>query len=308
MMMKYSYLSDYPTVFLKMTGLMISEFDGLLSDVMPIYEQGEIARLEQGRPQRQRAIGGGQSPELEGRAQILLRVIWLRQYPTQDVLGYFFGVSQPTVSRYIERVLPVLEQAGQDGMRLPDPGRKRRRHLDALLRDTPGLIVVVDSFEQKVQRPKDATTRDEYYSGKKKTHTLKSQVVVDEDTGEIVEVAESVVGPQADLKLLQQSGLLARLPDGVGAGGDLAYVGIAKLHPLGVSPRRKPRGKPRPAEDAAYNTAFSRRRIVVEHSIGRLRRYQSLTQPDRNHRQHHTARVRAVAGLANRQIRHRLIA
>jgi hypothetical protein len=308
MMMKYAYLRDYPAVFLKMTGLTMSEFEGLLRDVMPMYEQMDMSRLEQGRPQRQRAIGGGQSPELDGRDQILLTVIWLRQYPTQDVLGYFFGVSQPTVSRYIERVLPVLEQAGRDGMRMPDPGRKRRRHLDALLKDTPELIVVVDSFEQKIQRPKDATTRDAYYSGKKKTHTLKSQVAVDEDTGEIVEVAESVAGPQADLKLLEQSGLLARLPDGIGAGGDLAYVGLVKLHPLGISPRRKPRGKPRPPQDVAYNTAFSRRRIVVEHSIGRLRRYQSLTQPDRNHRQHHTARVTAVAGLANRQIRHRLIA
>jgi hypothetical protein len=83
-------------------------------------------------------------------------------------------------------------------------------------------------------------------------------------------------------------------------------MGIDQLHPegLGAAPRRKPRGKPRPAEDVAYNTAFSRRRIVVEHSIGRVRRFQCLSRADRNHRRGHTARVCAVAGLVNRRRAH----
>ena len=112
-------------------------------------------------------------------------------------------------------------------------------------------------------------------------------------------------GKTADITLLKGSGLLARLPAGVGALGDLAYVGIAEAHPagLGAAPRRKPRGKPRPEADIAYNRAFARRRVVVEHTIGRLRRYAALTQPDRHHRRGHTARVRAAAGLVNRQLR-----
>jgi len=60
-------------------------------------------------------------------------------------------------------------------MRMPDPGRKHRRHLDVLLADLPELAVVMDSFEQKVQRLKDAAERDAWYSGKKKTHTIKYQ-------------------------------------------------------------------------------------------------------------------------------------
>ena len=86
---------------------------------------------------------------------MLLTLIWLRQYPTQDVLGYFFGLHQSNVSRMIERVLPVLEQAGRDTMRMPDPGRKRRKSLDSLLADTPELAVVIDSFEQRGQRSTD---------------------------------------------------------------------------------------------------------------------------------------------------------
>jgi len=306
MIMRYIHLKQHPNVLLKMTGLRINEFDTLVDDLLPQWADAEYERLN--RADRQREIGGGRNSKLDGRDQLLLTVVWLRVYPTHEVLGYLFGVSDSTVSRIIKRVLPVLEQAGRDGMRMPDPGRKRRRSLDQLLHDTPDLAVVIDSFEQKVQRPKDPDERDEFYSGKKKTHTLKNQVAVDEETGAVVDVSESVPGPTADINLLEQSRLMERLPEGVGGIGDLAYVGIDKLHPqgLGASPRRKPRGQPRPPDDVAYNTAFSRRRIIVENTIGRLRRYQSLTQTDRQHRQNHSARVSAVAGLVNRQLAHRM--
>jgi hypothetical protein len=76
--------------------LHLNEFDDLVSDVRPWHHEAEIARLS--RPDRQRAIGGGDHPDLAVRDQILLTVIWLRLYPTQDVLGYFFGISQTTVS------------------------------------------------------------------------------------------------------------------------------------------------------------------------------------------------------------------
>lgn len=304
-MMKYLYLSGYPNIFLRMTGLRMEEFDRLVEDVRPLFMAAEAERLS--RPDRQRNLGGGVQAALAVGDQVLLSVISLRQYPTQDVLGYFFGLSQASVSRILERVLPLLEADGRDRMRLPDPGRKRRRHLDELLKDLPELMVVIDSFEQKVQRPKDVDERDAWYSGKKKTHTIKRQTAVDEDTGEIVDVPDSVPGPQPDIKLLEQSGLLGKLPDGVGGMGDCGYQGIDKLHPRAYRPRKKPRGKDRPPEDVAYNTAFSRRRIIVENTNARLRRYQRLTQTDRNHRQNHTQRVRAVAGLVNPQITSRLL-
>lgn len=302
--MRYEQLTKHPNVFLSATGLRVDEFDQLIKEVQARYVQAEHERLS--RPDRQRAIGGGQSAALAVRDQILMGVVWLRLYPTNEVLGYLFGVSDSTVSRYIQRVVKVLEAAGQDRMRMPDPGRKRRRTLDDLLKDTPELVVVIDSFEQKVQRPAQAAARHALYSGKKKAHTLKSQVSVDEQTGKLVDVSDSQPGPMADVKLVEQSGVLQRLPPGVGAIGDCGYQGIHDLPPLAYSPHKKPRGTARPPEDVAYNTAFSRRRIIVENSIGRMRRYQAISQTDRHHRHLHAARVRAVAGLANRQIANRL--
>lgn len=305
MQLTYAHLTRYPKVLKSMTGLTRPEFDQLLEDILPQYAAAEERRLT--RPDRKRAMGAGDTFDLAVTEQLLAAVIWLRVYPVQSVLGFLFGVSGTTVGRLLGRWLPVLAQTGRDTMRLPDPGRKRRKSLDQLLADTPGLAVIVDTFEQRVQRPPKREAADGYYSGKKRQHTLKSQVAVDEETGQIVDVAASVPGPSADMTVLKESGLLARLPPGVGALGDLAYVGLHKIATagLGAAPRRKPRGQPRPPADVLYNQAFARRRVQVEHTIGRLRRYQALSQMDRQHRLHHTARVIAIAGLVNRQLRTR---
>lgn len=304
-------LREVPAVFRAMTGLQIEEFDTLAQDLVPAITTVAATEPDRRRGrQRRRAAGGGHPFALTFRGQLLLTVVWLRVYPTSPVLGFLFGISHPTVLRTIARVLPLLEQAGRDTMRLPghgERGRRSRRTLNDLLVAIPDLTVVVDTFEQRVQRPRDQEEADRYYSGKKKQHTLKTQIAIDGDTGKVVDVPDSVCGPTNDLALLRASGLLGRLGPAVGALGDLAYVGMAPLHPagLGFTPRRKPREQPRPPEDIVYNAAFAAERITVEHTIGRLRRYQSLTQLDRHHRQAHSARVRAVAGLVNRQLDHR---
>lgn len=322
MIARYHNLQRYPSVFRSLTGLRIGEFDQLVKDIVPLYAQAEQIRhvLTREGHSRQRAVGAGPHFFLSIRDHLLLAVVWLRMYPTNEVLGFLFGVSDSTVSRLVSRVVPLLAKVGKDQMRMPDPGRKHRRTLDDLLKEIPELGVVIDTFEQPVQRPKPKSREeaDKWYSGKKKRHTVKSQLGVDRNSGEIVDVGESVPGPTNDLSLLKQTKLLDRLPEGVSGEGDLAYVGIATLHPqkLGFTPRRKPRGadkhrprgqdKERPPEDIAYNTAFAKSRIVVEHTILRMRRYQALWQTDRHHRKGHTERVAAVAGLVNRQIRHRL--
>jgi hypothetical protein len=300
--LRYPRLARHPDVFRAMTGLTVADFDALARDAVPALAAADRARLS--RPGRRRAVGAGHPTALAPRDQVLLTVVWLRRYPTDVVLGYLYGVDEATVRRTRRRVLPVLEALGKATMRLPDPGRYKRPRLDALLADTPALAVLVDTFEQPVQRPKDRAEADAHYSGKKRRHTLKSQVAVEERDGRVVDVAESARGPTHDLALLKGSGLLARLPPGVGALGDLGYVGIAAAHPagLGATPRRKPRGRERPPEDAAYNRAFARRRVRVEHAIRRLRVYESLTAPDRHRRRGHTARVAAVAGLVNRRL------
>ncbi|QDU23783.1 transposase family protein [Urbifossiella limnaea] len=109
--------------------------------------------------------------------RILSTVVRLRVYPTYAVIGYLFGVSESAARQLAGWSIPVLAAAGKDTMRMPDPGRHHRRDLPAVPRHTPGLAVLVDTFEQPTHRPRRRQRAD--YSGKKKRHTLKAQVEVD---------------------------------------------------------------------------------------------------------------------------------
>src|SRR6476660_4653611 len=135
MILRYAHLSRHPEVFHAMTGLTVAALDELVADLLPACVTAKQQRLT--RPNRRRAIGGGRHDHLCWTKQILLTVIWLRTYPTKEVLAYLSGVSDSTISRVLARMVPLREAAGKDTMRMPDPGRKRRRQLDDLLHDTP---------------------------------------------------------------------------------------------------------------------------------------------------------------------------
>src|SRR4051812_46031396 len=151
-MMQLARLRGFPGVFRAMTGLTPAALDALVADLTPAYADAEFARLDH--PDRERAVGAGHPFELDVPDRLLLAVVWLRVYPTYAVLGYFFGLSETAARRLVEQVLPVLERAGRATMRMPTPARTRGRSLPNILRETPDLAVVIDSFEQPVQRPK----------------------------------------------------------------------------------------------------------------------------------------------------------
>ena len=305
-MFEYEKLRACPGAFRGLTGMSATEFEALLADFLPAQQRlrRSSAVNGEGRPRR-RAPGGGAKPKLDDRHRLLLALVWLRVYPTYELLGFFFGLHKRNAQLHARAVLAVLDTLPDFPFDRPGPDRRALSTVEEVMAAFPSVRLVIDAKEQRVNRPGAShDAQKPYYSGKKKAHTLKSQVGVDEQTGRVVDVSDTVPGPWADIKLLKKSRLLTRLPEGVGGIGDLAYVGIADLHPegLGAAPRKKPRGKDRPPEDARYNRAFSRCRIVVEHAIGRLRRFRSVSRVNRHRRKGHAARVRAVAGLVNRML------
>src|SRR3954470_8888973 len=121
MILRREHLGRHPSVFRAMTGLSVEAFDRLLPGWLDAFTAARRRRLD--RPGRRRAFGGGDAFDLGVTDQFLLTVVWLRHYPTQECLGYLFGVSDSTALRAVRRCLPALEAQGRDTMRLPDPGK-----------------------------------------------------------------------------------------------------------------------------------------------------------------------------------------
>jgi hypothetical protein len=139
MILRREQLGKHPSVFRSMTGLTVYAFDRLLPELLAAFSADRRRRLD--RPGRRRALGGGDDFDLAVADQFLLTVVWLRHYPTQECLGYLFGVSGSTALRAVRRCLPVLEQFGKDSRRLLDPGKGHRRDLPALLKKTPNVAI-----------------------------------------------------------------------------------------------------------------------------------------------------------------------
>lgn len=108
----------------------------------------------------------------------------------------------------------------------------------------------------------------------------------------ILAVSKSHYGSRHDKKLYDKVRVLS--PPGTTRVGDTAYIGTAVK-----TPHKKPKGNKLTDEQKQYNKALSSRRVVVEHAIGRMKRYQILAQRFRNPRKSHTLILKNIAGLAN---------
>jgi hypothetical protein len=300
-------LTRYPDAFRSLTGMTPAEFDHLLNAFRAALDrrQRDSRTTRCGQP-RQRAAGAGHPHRHDDRHRLLLALVWLRVYPTYELLGFFFGLHQRNAQRNVRAVVAVLGTIDDFPFDRPGRDRKRLGSLTAVMAAFPAVRVIIDSKEQRVNRPRGYDAQKPYYSGKKKAHPVKTQVVVD-PCGRIEAVSASVPGgANHDLPLLCGSGVLEQLADGAAAMRDKGYVGVKNYYPNTpvVIPFTASRGHPLTAEQEAFNREVARCRIVVEHTMAQLNRFTVLRQVFRaQQRGRHGLVVRVVAKLVNRRLR-----
>jgi len=95
-----------PTLFFRLAGIKVGEFDDLVEKFHPLWLSSEHDRLA--RHDRQRDIGGGMKYRLEFAEQLLLCLMYYRTYSTQVFIGLVFRVSAPTVSRRVNAMTLLM--------------------------------------------------------------------------------------------------------------------------------------------------------------------------------------------------------
>jgi hypothetical protein len=293
-----------PAVFPSLFGVTADEFEALFADYEAARDRLHAASrtTRRGTP-RVRKPGGGDTPKLDDRTQLLLALFWLRVYPTYEVLGFFFGLHKTNARLTARAVLAVLRTLDEFPFDDPAPATRTRGGTPAaVMAAFPDVRLVIDGEEQRTERPTGYSQQKPYYSGKRKAHTLESQVGV-APGGRIESVSESFPGSVHDLTVLRSTRLVDRLPVGAGAMLDKGYVGIGRDHPDRplVVPAKAARGRPLTDDQRAGNRVIASHRIVVEHVMAQLNRFEVLTQTYRHARPEHGQVVRAVAVLVNRR-------
>lgn len=87
----------------------------------------------------------GRPPKLSRADQLLMTLMYWREYRTEFHVGVTYGVSEATVCRTIQKVENVLMKSGE--FRLP--GRKVLQPNATLIE-----VVLIDATEQPIERPK----------------------------------------------------------------------------------------------------------------------------------------------------------
>ena len=103
---------------------------------------------------------------------------------------------------------------------------------------------------------------------------------------------------------LRGSGLLSQLGGDDGTMADKAYLGMQDDRPdlPVVVPAKARRGHPLTEDQKAANRVLSRCRVVIEHVMAQLSRFQVLKQVFRSAFGRHTRAIRVVAALVDRRI------
>ena len=110
-MLSYDKVKDKPTVLLAFTGLTQPEFEELLVAFGRAWEQSRMTELTACR-ERQRQHGSGRKASLATAADSLLFILfYLKTYPLQAVLAFFFDLSQAQANEWIYRLAAVLKLA-----------------------------------------------------------------------------------------------------------------------------------------------------------------------------------------------------
>ena len=138
-----------------------------------------------------------------------------------------------------------------------------------------------------------------FYSGKKKRHTLKSQIVVDKKTKRVICTSFSN-GKKHDFRLFKESKV--RWTKNRCGVTDSGYTGIHKLQSNTKLPKKSSKKKPLTIEEKRQNREISSERVVNENVIGSLKRFRILSDKYRNRRRRFGLRFNLIAGIYNFEV------
>ncbi len=257
-------------------GMGKEEFEALL----PAFSQAWYVELKFLRKDRKRKLGGGKKgalPTMEDKLFAIL--LFLKTYPTFDVLGFLTGRERTRACRSTHFLLKVLERTLGKHLVLPE---RKITSVEEFFEKFPGVKdVFLDGTERPVQRPKNAKKRKKLYSGKKKRFMRKNIIGSDENK-KILYLSRTKSGRRHDKRLADKAGIIRAIPEDVTAWVDTGFQGMGSDHPNTMIPLKATKKHPLTEEQKQNNRIISGIRVIIEHAIGGMKRMKAASDIYRN--------------------------
>ena len=230
-----------------------------------------------------RRAGGGRNHSLRNTEEKTFFILfYLKVYPTCDFASILCLVDKSQICRWVKILLPVLEQALGRTLSLP---KRKISTITEFQEAFPDIYdIIIDATERRSRRPSLPKALKRRYSGKKKSHTRKNTVIIDEHK-RIRFISPTREGRRHDLSLLKKEALIPNIPPGISLWVDKGYTGIHFLVPTGVNiniPKKRRKKHPLTQQERLENQAINSIRISVEHAIGGMKRFGCMQTPIRN--------------------------
>ncbi len=304
-MLNYDRLSKKPLLFRSFTGLELSQFDSICQEVESKYPEYEIKRLSKRKKEsmRTRSIGAGRHFKLTVRDRFLMLLVYYKLYITHTLSGFLFDLDQSNVHRDIRYMEPVVKSC------IPLPQKlynitRRLRTVEEVEKYFPEFKAFIDTTEQEIQRPKNKKRKKDYYSGKKKKHTVKTQYMVNKEGKILHKSNQHKKGRQHDYTVYKDEHPIT--PPQVKNYFDLGYYGIENDFPdlKVILPVKKKRNIELTKTEKRYNKRHSRQRVIVEHTICKIKKFGIMGSRYRNRLKRYDVMSDIVSGLVNYRIIH----
>ncbi|MEG3863803.1 transposase family protein [Microcoleus sp. herbarium12] len=288
-----NHIEEHPKETQRLIGLDYEQLQQLIQNAERLHHEKQA--LLESKKVRIIAGGGGRKSKLSMREQIILTLVYLRHMTTFQLLGIQFGVSESTANDTFNYWLPQLRELLPCS--LLEQVKKNAADYEMVKEILTEYELIVDTYEQVRERPGDQDEQKKYFSGKKKNHTFKSQIIVMPDGRDIVDVVAGKPGPKSDITLFREE--RSQFDPQQKFKGDKAYIGEALM----TTPMKKPKNRELTTEEKEQNKEFSGKRIFVEHRIRSLKIFRVLQERFRLNPQKYEQVVLTICGIVRLRIR-----
>jgi DNA-binding MarR family transcriptional regulator/transposase len=269
MRISYKKIAKHPRIFLRLFGIKVEEFERILFQLEKLWEKK--VKNSYKRP--------GRYYKLPLSDMLMMLLLYYKTYSTQMQIGFMFSIDDSRVCRIIKRLEPLVAR-----IVAIEKNRDLSQEEAALL---------IDVTEQGIERPKKR--QREFYSGKKKRHTFKTEIRVTVN-GKIRNVSKSYGGKTHDFKIHKQSD---HLPIDTKVYGDSGYQGLSKICKFGKTPIKKKRKVGLNKRQKLYNKILSKKRVKVENVFCQIKNFRILSERYRNKGKKHNLKFNIIAGIVN---------
>ena len=224
--------------------------------------------------------------------RFVLAVTYWREYRPMRQMGLDYDVSKSTICDSIKWVEVTLTK--WDEIKFDDIKAEIQKA------ESKGIVVesvIGDVEEQPIERP--TINQEESYSGKKKRHTTKNQIITNNEGTRILN-CYNAIGKTHDYQMIKDSNILPTLEEmKIGGDFDSGYQGIQKELSNAVIPFKKSKNHELTEEEKAYNKELSRRRIKIENVNRQIKIFRIMKDVYRNHMNRYDEKLTIMCRIYN---------